>query len=88
MALEIKKHHHSLPVVLALFAVMALMVVGLSHSTSGEYAVAKALFTRVVDVKPSPTGLSKVSVRQPNTIQTGPDWTQAGAQASLELNLR
>ncbi|HSX45925.1 MAG TPA: hypothetical protein VLG27_02880 [Candidatus Saccharimonadia bacterium] len=84
--MAVKKHHHAVPVALAMAGLLVLAAVAISHLTSGQYIAARALTTQVVNVHPTKNGLSEITTSQP--AHAGSDWTQAGASASLNLSLQ
>jgi hypothetical protein len=83
-------HKHAAPVALLLTGVITLAVVAITNYTSQglatETTLVRALFTRVLDVKPSTNGLASVSRHQEKPAGTS-NLEQVGQSAQLSLSL-
>ncbi|HEX4774932.1 MAG TPA: hypothetical protein VH234_05440 [Candidatus Saccharimonadales bacterium] len=88
MAMEVRSHHHAVPIVLVVAAVLALATVTAGHLTTKQYAATRALTTRIFNIQPTENGLAKITIIKPATAQTNLAWAQAGSEASLSLSLQ
>ena len=85
--MEIKKHHHTIPVILIVATVLTLSVLATSRLTIRQYVAVRALTTQVIDIHVAKDGVAKISVRQPPTLQANLNWIQTGEEASMLINL-
>ena len=80
--MEVTKRHHALPIALIILVLFAFSALALNRN------LGHALVTRPFNVQPTTNGLAKFMPNQSSTLQTGPDWTQAGNETTLDLSLR
>lgn len=86
--MAIGKHHHAVPVMLVLAALFALSAVALNHLTPGQYKLAQALTTRVIDIHPTTNGLAQLAAHNPPNSPVGSAGAQAGSGAALSFSFR
>ena len=82
--MEIKLHHHALPVIMVVTALFVLSFFALSRASTSFTSLTQALVNPVFQAEPQKNGLVKISPAEPQTNSA----TQAGSRAQLLFNFQ